>query len=66
MIKYMIADVQVFTPNERKEKARSCKSITYRFPIEQAVLDDFSDKEVRVESVVLLRRGGDNSEIRAE
>lgn len=56
MIKYMIADVQVFTPNERKKKARSCKSITYRFPIEQAVLDDFSDKEVRVETVCLLSK----------
>lgn len=54
MVKYMIADVELFMPNERKEKARSCKSITYRFPIEQSVLDDFSDKGVRVETVVLL------------
>lgn len=56
MVKYMIADVELFTPNERKEKARSCKSITYRFPIEQSVLDDFSDKGVRVETVALLSR----------
>ena len=56
MVKYMIADVELFMPNERKEKARSCKSITYRFPIEQSVLDDFSDKGVRVETVVLMSR----------
>ena len=59
MIKYMIAEVQLYMPNERKEKGCCCKSITYRFPIEQAVLDDFNDKGVRVETVVRLSQVAD-------
>ena len=37
-------------------KARFCKSITYRFPIEKEVLSEFSDNGIHVESVVLLER----------
>lgn len=60
MIKYMIAEVQLYMPDERKDKGCCCKSITYRFPIEQVVLDDFSDKGVRVETVALLEHPGQN------
>ena len=56
MIKYMIAEVQLYMPDERKDKGCCCKSITYRFPIEQAVLDDFSDKGVHVETAAVLQK----------
>jgi len=57
LIKYLISDVQLYMPEERKMKARFCKSITYRFPIEKEVLAEFSDSGVHVESVVLLTTG---------
>lgn len=56
LIKYMIAEVETYTLAESKEKHRFCKSITYRFPIEQSVLDNFNDNGVRVETVALLSR----------
>ena len=56
LIKYLISDVQLYMPEERKMKARFCKSITYRFPIEKEVLAEFSDSGVHVETVVLLEK----------
>ena len=56
LIKYLIAEVELYTSAERKETARFCKAIVYRFPIEPEVLAEFNDKGVRVETVVLLSR----------
>ena len=56
LIKYLISDVQLYMPEERKTKAHFCKSITYRFPIEKELLAEFSDSGVHVETVVLLSR----------
>lgn len=56
LIKYLIAEVQLYNPAERKETGRFCKAIVYRFPIEQEVLAEFNDKGVRVETVCLLTR----------
>lgn len=56
LIKYLISDVQLYMPEERKMKARFCKSITYRFPIEKEVLAEFSDSGVHVETVALLSK----------
>jgi len=55
-VKYLISDVQLYTPEERKMKARFCKSITYRFPIEKEVLSEFSDNGIHVETVCLLAK----------
>lgn len=55
-IKYLIANVQIYNSEERKVKARFCKSITYRFPIEKEVLSEFRDSGVHVEVVSLLSR----------
>jgi site-specific DNA recombinase len=54
LIKYLIADVQLYMPAERKALGRCCKSITYRFPIEESVLKEFNDNGVHVETIVLL------------
>ena len=54
LVKYLISDVQLYMPEERKMKARFCKSITYRFPIEKEILAEFSDSGVHVETVVQL------------
>ena len=54
LIKYLISDVQLYMPEERKTKAHFCKSITYRFPIEKELLAEFSDSGVHVETVALL------------
>ena len=56
LIKYLIADVQLFNKAEQKVEKRFVKEITYKFPIEQEILAQFSDKEVSVESIALLAR----------
>jgi hypothetical protein len=56
LIKYLIADVQLYMPAERKALGRCCKSITYRFPIEESVLKEFSDNGVHVETVCQMIR----------
>lgn len=56
LIKYLISDVQLYMPEERKKLGRCCKSITYRFPIDRAVLEEFSNSGVQVETVVSLVR----------
>lgn len=58
LIKYLIAEVQLYTPTERKSLGRLCKAIIYRFPIEPEVLAEFNDKGIRVETVCLLIREG--------
>ena len=56
LIKYLISEVKVYMPEERKALGRCCKEITYRFPIEKSVLADFSENGVHVETVVLLSK----------
>ena len=56
MMKYLVSDIQLYMPDERKKIGRCCKSITYRFPIEQSVLQEFSDNGVQVETVAQLVR----------
>ena len=56
LVKYLISDVQLYMPEDRKVKAHFCKSITYRFPIEKEVLAEFSDSGVHVETVAQLIR----------
>ena len=56
LIKYLIADVQLFNKAEQKVEKRFVKEITYKFPIEQEILAQFSDKEVSVETVCLLSK----------
>ena len=56
LIKYLIVDVQLFNKAEQKVEKRFVKEITYKFPIEQEILAQFSDKEVSVESIALLAR----------
>jgi len=54
LIKYLISDVQLYTAAEQKEYRHFVKSVTYKFPIERTILDDFSNKEVSVETVAKL------------
>ena len=56
LVKYLIAEVETNTAEDRKKLGRCCKSITYRLPIEKSVLTEFANSGVRVESVVLLER----------
>lgn len=56
LIKYLSTDVRLFNKAEQKTIKRFVKEITYKFPIEQDILVQFSDKEVSVETVCLLNR----------
>ncbi len=56
LIKYLIAEVQLFNKEEQKTQKRFLKSVTYKFPIEESILSQFSDKEVSVEAVILLNK----------
>ena len=58
LVKYLIAEVETNTAEDRKKLGRCCKSITYRLPIEKSVLTEFANSGVRVETVCLLIRQG--------
>ncbi len=56
LIKYLIAEVELFTKEEQKAEKRFVKSITYKFPIEKTVLTKFDECGASVEAVVLMYR----------
>ena len=66
LVKYLIAEVETNTAEDRKKLGRCCKSITYRLPIEKPVLTEFANSGVRVETVVLLSKLNTKQHIEVE
>ena len=66
LVKYLIAEVETNTAEDRKKLGRCCKSITYRLPIEKSVLTEFANSGVRVETVVLLSKLNTKQHIEVE
>lgn len=56
LVQSMIQEINLYTQEERKSRDNYVKSIEYSFPVSDKVLTGLRDKEVHVETVVLLQR----------
>ena len=56
LVQSMIEEVQIYTMEERKNRDNYVKSITYSFPVSDKVLTGLRDKDVHLETVVLMSK----------
>ena len=56
LVQSMIQEINLYTQEERKSRDNYVKSIEYSFPVSDKVLTGLRDKEVHVETVVLLAK----------